>query len=534
MAGCVLRSRCASLVRARAVVWVLSVVGTLVVWGWPGAGVAGAVVAPTTTFSLPGSYPFTVPAGVSSVTVTAVGAAGGQGGCTGGGGGQGALLTATVPVSGGEVLDVLVGGTGANGSCAGGDSPGGVGGGGNAPNGGGGGGGASALGTSIAQGFGSLFVVGAGGGGGGVGFGSGGGGGNAGASGGGGDGDGGSPGTATGGGAGGPAGSLCGPGNTGGAGSFGQGGIGAVTISGDGGGGGGGYFGGGGGGSGVCFGGGGGGGSSFIIDSASNVTAPAPTGFASQVALTYATPTADLSGTPISFPGTQPQGVASAEQVITVTNNGSAPLVVSGVLLGGSNPGDYLIDDRCQQAVPATSSCQIGVRFSPQAHGASSATLTLLTNAPTAPAPVALSGTGGQLPQGPAGINGTNGTSGTNGTNGQPGKPGAAGKVELITCKTTTKIVKHNGHKVHVKQQKCTGRLVSGTVKFTATGASARASISRGRVIYATGASLPNGHGGSQLVLTELRPLGRGRYTLTLRIRQHRGWITRQVKITIG
>jgi hypothetical protein len=70
-------------------------------------------------------------------------------------------------------------------------------------------------------------------------------------------------------------------------------------------------------------------------------------------------------------------------------------LIVSGVLLGGYKPDDYLIGNRCQRPVAVGASCQIGVRFAPQTKGKSSATLTLLTNAHTPPLPVALSGTGG-------------------------------------------------------------------------------------------------------------------------------------------
>jgi hypothetical protein len=56
------------------------------------------------------------------------------------------------------------------------------------------------------------------------------------------------------------------------------------------------------------------------------------------VTITYAAPTADVSPGSLGF-GTEPQGVASVEQDLTVTNNGSAPLVVSGVLISGTNPG---------------------------------------------------------------------------------------------------------------------------------------------------------------------------------------------------
>jgi hypothetical protein len=101
--------------------------------------------------------------------------------------------------------------------------------------------------------------------------------------------------------------------------------------------------------------------------------------------------------------------------------------------------------------------------------------------------------------------------------------------VELITCKTVIRTVKRKRR----KQQKCTGRLVSGTIKFT-TAASDHATLSRGRVIYARGTSVALGHERSQLLLADLRPLHHGRYTLTLRSRHGQHWSTRRATITIG
>ena len=76
--------------------------------------------------------------------------------------------------------------------------------------------------------------------------------------------------------------------------------------------------------------------------------------------ITYPAPTADESATALSF-GTQAQGTASASQTLTATNNGSAPLIVSGVLVGGSDPGDYLVDDQCRQQVAPGSSARVEV-----------------------------------------------------------------------------------------------------------------------------------------------------------------------------
>jgi hypothetical protein len=164
-------------------------------------------------------------------------------------------------------------------------------------------------------------------------------------------------------------------------------------------------------------------------------------------------------------------------------------------------------------------SCQIGVRFAPQAAGASSATVTLLTNAAPAPQAVALSGVGGGLPQGPAGAT---------------GPAGAAGRVELVSCKTVTrtvtKIVKHKRRKVRVSHQQCRARLISGTVKFTTQSATVTAQITRAGRVYATGEQV----GRSELVLTPIRALRPGRYTLALThgARAHRTTARRSITIT--
>lgn len=85
--------------------------------------------------------------------------------------------------------------------------------------------------------------------------------------------------------------------------------------------------------------------------------------------------------------------------------------------------------------------------------------------------------------------------------------------------------------KVPVTRRRCSARLVSGTVKSTAT--AARARISRRHKVYATGASVATGRGRSQLILTRLRPLHSGRYALRLRSPQHRRWSTHRVTIRI-
>ena len=213
--------------------------------GTTSAVVALAVEPPS--FTVPGAYMWTVPAGVTTIQVVATG--GGGGGGAGSPGGNGGVVTATLNVSPGATLQLYVGGGGAVGT-----------------NFGGAGGGSSNVNAGTAN-----QIIAGGGGGGGVGTGGNGNGGNGGNGGGdggnggiGGSGNAGSDGIAGGNGNGGPGGagsngsipgSPSGPDGPGAAGGLGSGsGSGATGVA-AGGGGGGGY----GGGGGNPFGGGGGG-----------------------------------------------------------------------------------------------------------------------------------------------------------------------------------------------------------------------------------------------------------------------------------
>jgi hypothetical protein len=220
------------------------------------------------------------------------------------------------------------------------------------------------------------------------------------------------------------------------------------------------------------------------------------------VLITYAGPTADESTNTVTFAATQPQSTVSPEQTFTVTNNGGADLTVSGYTLAGTNPGDYIVSNRCEAPVAAGDHCVIGVRFAPQAQGASSATLTLSTNAPNAPAAVTLNGIGGTLPQGPKG---DKGDTGAPGPQGNPGAQGPAGQIRLVKC--TTKIKKVHGKRKKVT--KCTTKLItSGTATFK----TARATLIHHGRVAATGRLA-----GNRLVLHSRRQLGAGRYVLQLR-----------------
>lgn len=246
----------------------------------------------TQTFNYTGDQQnFTVPAGVTSLTIQAFGAEGGTGYASDGRGGGGDVVNVTIAVAPGEKLAIFVGGQGGNGTA---DSAGagGYNGGGDGGHqltegqGGGGGGGASdvrlggiALGDRIVVaggGGGNGSIQGTMGGGGGYPVGEDGTDGNAYGGGGGTQSSGGSGGTSN--------------GTDGSSGLGGNGGVQPVLGSGSGGGGGGGYYGGGGGGAGDA-GAGGGGGSSFVVSTALGSSFPSEFRAGDgQVIITYATP----------------------------------------------------------------------------------------------------------------------------------------------------------------------------------------------------------------------------------------------------
>jgi hypothetical protein len=118
-----------------------------------------------------------------------------------------------------------------------------------------------------------------------------------------------------------------------------------------------------------------------------------------------------------------------------------------------------------------------------------------------------------------AGPTGPRGAQGEVGPAGAKGPAGAAGKIELISCKATE--AKAHGHKA---KQRCSGKLVSGSVKFTASGkvklatkakGLVRATLSQAGHIYAEGSGRLV-QGGPALQLRRRRQLTPGTYTLTI------------------
>jgi sugar lactone lactonase YvrE len=70
----------------------------------------------------------------------------------------------------------------------------------------------------------------------------------------------------------------------------------------------------------------------------------------------------------------------SDQQYFTLTNVASTTLKISGIALGGTNPGDFTQTNSCPQSLSAGQSCQFSVTFTPTISGARAATLTIKGN----------------------------------------------------------------------------------------------------------------------------------------------------------
>jgi mono/diheme cytochrome c family protein len=110
-------------------------------------------------------------------------------------------------------------------------------------------------------------------------------------------------------------------------------------------------------------------------------------------------PAAALTSTTLAF-GNQVLQTNSATMTATLTNSGSASLVLSSVTLGGTHSGDFTRSGTCAaaQALAPAQSCTINAVFRPTAIGVRSATVTIGHNASPATSTVSLAGTGVSAP----------------------------------------------------------------------------------------------------------------------------------------
>ena len=97
---------------------------------------------------------------------------------------------------------------------------------------------------------------------------------------------------------------------------------------------------------------------------------------------TAVAPVAGVSTTALSFGNVALN--ASASQPVTVTNTGTAPLIVS-IAPSGANASNTTQTNNCSPSVAPSGSCTITVTITPAALGAFTATLTIGTNDPVTP-----------------------------------------------------------------------------------------------------------------------------------------------------
>jgi VCBS repeat protein/centrosomal CEP192-like protein/ASPM-SPD-2-Hydin domain-containing protein/FG-GAP repeat protein len=96
-----------------------------------------------------------------------------------------------------------------------------------------------------------------------------------------------------------------------------------------------------------------------------------------------------LSNTSLTF-GNQAVGTTSPAQIITLNNNSTATLNISGIAVSG----DFAQTNNCGSSVAAGASCAINVTFTPTVANTRTGTLTISDDAPNSPQTVSLTGTG--------------------------------------------------------------------------------------------------------------------------------------------
>ena len=106
---------------------------------------------------------------------------------------------------------------------------------------------------------------------------------------------------------------------------------------------------------------------------------------------------ATFSATSLTFSGSL-VGQASPSQTVSLRNSGSAALTVTAVTLSGADASFFTLTNGCTAAVPAGSSCGIGVVFTGTDSAPRTATVTVTSNASTPSQTIALSGTSAVAP----------------------------------------------------------------------------------------------------------------------------------------
>lgn len=106
------------------------------------------------------------------------------------------------------------------------------------------------------------------------------------------------------------------------------------------------------------------------------------------------TPAVKLSATSLTFATTK-VGTATAAQVLTLTNSGTATLDITSIALGGTNATSFLISAKtCGTTLAAGKACTVSIEFKPAATGSLTGDIAITDNATGSPQKVTLSGKG--------------------------------------------------------------------------------------------------------------------------------------------
>ncbi len=100
-----------------------------------------------------------------------------------------------------------------------------------------------------------------------------------------------------------------------------------------------------------------------------------------------------VTPTALTF-GSQTVGTRSASRIVTLANAGTATLNMTRFAVTGTNPSVFQLTNTCGQQLPASSSCEISVSFTPNTNGSLTGALTITDDAANSPQTVSLSGTG--------------------------------------------------------------------------------------------------------------------------------------------
>jgi hypothetical protein len=87
-------------------------------------------------------------------------------------------------------------------------------------------------------------------------------------------------------------------------------------------------------------------------------------------------------------------GSTSAPQTITLTNTGSAALVISSIVSWGADSGDFAVSNNCGTSLAAKATCSITATFSPAAAWARTGAILMTDNAMGSPHVMGLTGNG--------------------------------------------------------------------------------------------------------------------------------------------